>query len=51
MGNSYEKLRRLSESHAKIQTLMHYVNRENLKAEHRVQVKGYVTLTVMELVP
>ena len=40
MENGYGKLRRLSESHAKIQTLMHYVNRENLEAEHRAQVKG-----------
>ena len=40
MGNSYGKLRMLSESHAKLQTLMHYVNRENLVAEHRAQVKG-----------
>ncbi|MFP4385527.1 MAG: hypothetical protein ACLFSE_15895 [Spirochaetia bacterium] len=40
MENSYEELRRLSESHAKMQTLMHYVNRENLKAEHRAQVRG-----------
>jgi len=38
--NSYGELRRLSESHAKMQTLMHYVNRENLKAEHRAQVRG-----------
>jgi len=38
--NGYGKLRRLSESHAKIQTLMHYVNRENLVAEQRAQVKG-----------
>ena len=40
MGNSYGELRRLSESHAKMQTLMHYVNRENLMAAHRAQVKG-----------
>jgi RNA-directed DNA polymerase len=40
VGNSYGELRRLSESHAKMQTLMHYVNRENLMAEHRAQVRG-----------
>jgi hypothetical protein len=38
--NSYGEPRRLSENHAKMQTLMHYVNRENLKAEHRAQVRG-----------
>ena len=40
MENSYGELRRLSESHAKMQTLMHYVNRENLMAEHWAQVSG-----------
>ncbi len=40
MGNSYGELRRLSENHAKMQTLMHYVNRETLMAEHRAQVSG-----------
>jgi RNA-directed DNA polymerase len=40
VANSYEGLRRLSESHARLQTLMHHVNRDNLIAEHRAQVTG-----------
>lgn len=40
MASSYEELRRLSESHAKLQTLMHHVNRDNLIAMHRAQVTG-----------
>jgi RNA-directed DNA polymerase len=38
VANSYGGLRRLSEGHARLQTLMHYVNGENLIAEHRAQV-------------
>lgn len=40
MASSYEGLRRLSERHARLQTLMHHVNRENLIVEHRAQVTG-----------
>jgi len=40
MANAYERIAQQAEKHKKLQTLMHYVNRQNLIEEHRLQRKG-----------
>jgi group II intron reverse transcriptase/maturase len=39
MGNAYERIAQNAHNHGKLQTLMHYVNKENLAAEHQQQEK------------
>ena len=43
MESAYEKIAQLASKHGKLQTLMHYVNKANLKEEHRQQEKGKAT--------
>lgn len=40
MENAYERIAQQTEQHERVQTLMHYVNRQNLIEEHRQQLKG-----------
>jgi group II intron reverse transcriptase/maturase len=40
MGNAYERIAQIAHKHERVQTLMHYVNKENLIEEHRQQSKG-----------
>jgi group II intron reverse transcriptase/maturase len=41
--NAYEKIAEQAARHEKVQTVMHYVNKANLEAEHRRQTKGKAT--------
>lgn len=43
MANAYERIAQQVEKHEKVQTLMHYVNKQNLIEEHRQQRKGKAT--------
>ena len=43
MGNAYSGIALQAGRHGKVQTIMHYVNKENLKAEHESQKKGKAT--------
>lgn len=40
MENAFEEIALLAEKHNKVQTIMHYVNRENLIREHIKQISG-----------
>ncbi len=40
MENAYERIAWQAEEHARAQTLMHYVNKQNLMEEHSQQQKG-----------
>src|SRR5690554_490483 len=40
MANAYERIAQQAEKHKRVQTLMHYVNKQNLIEEHRQQQKG-----------
>lgn len=40
MASAYERIAQQAEKHEKVQTLMHYVNKQNLIEEHRQQQKG-----------
>lgn len=40
MENAYERIAQQADKHDKLQTLMHYVNKQNLVEEHRLQQKG-----------
>jgi RNA-directed DNA polymerase len=40
MANAYERIAQQAEKHERVQTLMHYVNKQNLIEEHRQQQKG-----------
>ena len=42
MANAYERIAQQAEKHERVQTLMHYVNKQNLIEEHRQQQKGKV---------
>ena len=43
MASAYERIAQLAEEHERLQTLMHYVNEQNLIEEHRQQQKGKAT--------
>ena len=43
MENEFEKIAALAEKHQRVQTVMHYVNQETLKAEHARQSKDKAT--------
>jgi len=43
MASAYDKIAQQAASHAKVQTIMHYVNKANLAEEHRQQEKGKAT--------
>lgn len=43
MENAYERISELARKHEKVQTLMHYLNKENLKEVHKRQLKGKAT--------
>ena len=40
MGNAYERIAEQARKHEKVQTLMHYLNKENLSEVHKQQPKG-----------
>lgn len=40
MANAYERIAQQAEKHERVQTLMHYVNKQNLIEEHKQQQKG-----------
>lgn len=40
MANAYERIAQQAEKHKKLQTLMHYVNKQSLMEEHRQQQAG-----------
>jgi len=40
MGNAYSGIALQASKHGKVQTIMHYVNKENLTEEHRAQKSG-----------
>lgn len=40
MANAYERIAQQAKEHERIQTLMHYVNKQNLIEEHKLQQKG-----------
>jgi group II intron reverse transcriptase/maturase len=40
MGNAYERIAEQASKHEKVQTLMHYLNKENLSEVHKQQPKG-----------
>jgi len=40
MANAYERIAQQAEKHERLQTLLHYVNKQNLIEEHRLQQKG-----------
>jgi len=43
MANVFERIAQQAEKHKRMQTLMHYVNKQNLIEEHRQQQKGKAT--------
>ncbi|MFZ5650280.1 MAG: group II intron reverse transcriptase/maturase [Bacillota bacterium] len=43
MANAYERIAQQAERHERLQTLMYYVNKQNLIEEHRQQQKGKAT--------
>ena len=43
MANAYERIAQQAEKHERVQTLMHYVNKQNLIEEHRQQQRGKAT--------
>ena len=43
MAKAYERIAQQAEKHGRLQTLMHYVNKQNLIEEHRQQQKGKAT--------
>lgn len=43
MANAYERIAQQAKEHKKAQTLMHYVNKQNLIEEHKQQHKGKAT--------
>lgn len=43
MGNAYERIAEQARNHEKVQTLMHYLNTENLVEVHKQQLKGKAT--------
>jgi len=43
MANAYERIAQQAEKHERVQTLMHYVNKQNLIEEHGQQQKGKAT--------
>ena len=43
MASAYEKIAQQVKKHAKVQTVMHYVNKANLKEEHRKQETNKAT--------
>lgn len=43
MENDFGRIALQSKNHDKVQTIMHYVNKENLAEEHKRQVKGKAT--------
>ncbi|MBT0160952.1 group II intron reverse transcriptase/maturase, partial [Candidatus Bathyarchaeota archaeon A05DMB-2] len=43
MANAYKRIAQQAEKHERMQTLMHYVNKQNLIEEHRQQQKGKAT--------
>ncbi len=43
MANAYERIAQQADKHERVQTLMHYVNKQNLIEEHRQQQKGKAT--------
>jgi len=43
MANMFERIAQQAEKHKRMQTLMHYVNKQNLIEEHRQQQKGKAT--------
>ena len=40
MGNAYSEIALQADKHEKVQTIMHYVNKQNLTAEHEAQKSG-----------
>lgn len=40
MGNAFEEIAEISKKHKRVQTLMHYVNKDNLISEHVQQKEG-----------
>ena len=40
MGNEYERIAEQARKHERVQTLMHYLNKENLKEVHQKQKKA-----------
>ncbi len=40
MAKAYERIAQQAEKHGRLQTLMHYVNKQNLIEEHRLQRRG-----------
>jgi hypothetical protein len=43
MANAFERIAQQAERHKRVQTLMHYVGKQNLIEEHRQQQKGNAT--------
>ena len=43
MANAYERIAQQAEKHERLQTLMHYVNKQNLIEEHKQQQKSEAT--------
>ncbi len=43
MGNEYERIAEQARKHERVQTLMHYLNKENLNEVHKDQEKGKAT--------
>ncbi|MFZ5631751.1 MAG: group II intron reverse transcriptase/maturase [Bacillota bacterium] len=43
MANAFERIAQQAEKHKRVQTLMHYVNKQNLIEEHKLQQKGKAT--------
>ena len=43
MGNAYSEIALQAGKHEKVQTIMHYVNKANLTAEHKAQKSGKAT--------
>lgn len=43
MANAFERIAQQAERHKRVQTLMHYVSKQNLIEEHRQQQKGKAT--------
>ena len=43
MGSEYERIAEQARTHERVQTLMHYLNKENLKEVHQKQEKGKAT--------
>jgi len=40
MANAYDRIAQQTEKHERVQTLMHYVSKQNLMEEHKLQQKG-----------